>query len=86
MRRTHPKNSKPYRPFFGSPYRIVFDEIAKELNKTSIYEFDDLAAGRHAAFELWKRIFPHRPFPSDADVLRVQYHRDPGTKDSVQSA
>jgi hypothetical protein len=85
MRRTHPKDSKPYRPFFGSPYKQVFKEIADELNKTSLNEFDDLAAGRLAAYELWKRVFPNRPFPPEADVLRVQYYRDPGTN-SVQSA
>lgn len=77
MKRLHKPKSKPYRPFFGEPYKYVFWLIAEELNKTSLNTFDDLSAGRHAAFELWKRIFPKTPFPADADILRTPYHKDP---------
>lgn len=77
------KKEKPYRPFLGAPYRRVFMLIAQELNKTSLSEFDDLDAGRHAAYELWNRVFPDKPFPPDADILRRRYYKDP---EIVQSA
>ena len=80
MRRVHPKNKPPYRPLVGHPYRWVLWEIAEELNKTSMFNFDDLSALRHSVYELWMRVFPGIPFPPDADILRTPYQRDPGTK------
>lgn len=76
MKRIYKKNTPIYRPLVGHPYKNVFILIAQELNKTSMYEFDDLGALRHAGFELWKRVFPGVSFPPDADVLRTQYHKD----------
>jgi len=85
MKRIHKKGTKQYRPYLGKPYESALLRIAKELNKTSLHEFDDLAANRHAVYELWMRVFPSVAFPADADILRTPYHRDPATKDTVQS-
>lgn len=78
MKRIHKKNDEKYRPFFGAPYKRALLQIAAKLNETSMNEFDDLGAGRHAVYELWKRVFPGVPFPPDADILRTPYHKDPG--------
>lgn len=78
----------PYRPSMGMPYKRILLLIADEINKTSMEQFDDLDASRLAAFELWKRVFPDKPFPRDADVLRRRYDMDPGCRDggkTVQS-
>ena len=78
MRRIHKPTSKAYRPFVGEPYEKVFKMIADELNKTSLHTFNDLSALRLAGYELWKRVFPDKPFPPEADILRTPYHKDPG--------
>lgn len=78
VKRIHPKSSKKYRPLVGLPYKNIFLAIADKLNETSMHKFDDLSAIRHAGYELWKRMFPNDPFPPEADVMRTQYHKDPG--------
>jgi len=81
MTRKHKKDAAPYRPNMGAAFKPVFQAIAAELNKTSLYEFDELAAARHAPYELWRIMFPDTPFPPDADVLRMPYHKDPNKKE-----
>ena len=85
MKRTHAKTEKQWRPYMGGAYRSAMELIAAELNKTSIYTFDALSAQRHADYELWRRVFPGIQFPIEADVLRTQYHQDPGVRNTVQS-
>lgn len=62
----------------GEPFKKAMLLIADALNETALMEFDDLAVGRHAVYELWKRVFPGKPFPPEADILRTPYHKDPG--------
>lgn len=81
------RNEKPYRPAFGKPYQRVLLLLAEEINKSAMETFDDLDAGRLAVYELWKRVFPDKPFPKDADVLRRRFDLDPEIKiKTVQSA
>ena len=83
MNKKHNPKSKPYRPYLGEPYKIIFTMIADELNKTSMVEFDDLDVARLAGFELWKRVFPEKSFPKDADILRKRYHKDVNIVQSI---
>ena len=80
MKQIHPKIKGKYRPLVGLPYKPALLLIARELNRTSLNNFSDLGALRHCVFEYWKIVFPGVPFPKDADALRTQYHRDPGTR------
>ncbi len=76
MNKKHNPKAKPYRPFLGEPYKIIFLQIAEELNKSAMNDFDDLDIARLAGFEMWKRVFPEKPFPKEADILRKRYHKD----------
>lgn len=72
-----------WRPFVGGLYRVYMIEVAQELNKTNMFEWDDLDALRTAIARFYHDVFPEKEISKEAKELIRRYDKDP---EIVQSA